>query len=518
MKKRTYNLGIISGLASVLATIVAPISGANAQDGKLEEVLVTARKRVESMQETPVAVTALSQEALRDASVRNLADLTRIVPGLNTRAGDKSAPFSIRGVGSRGNQNVARDPAVGVYLDGIFIPRTDSQLIEVMSIESVQVLRGPQGTLFGKNTAGGALLLTTQKPHEDFSGEVGVDIGNYNRQDFSGNVNLPVTDDLFLRITADSRKRDGYMDDEYTGIDYGNVNTWALAAQVRWLPSDNLTLDILAFTSEQDENAAPQTCELARVGTNLQAFTVPGDSRAYPEACLESAELNGDDKVSMDAKGVPWQMDSTVLGLTADWEVGEGNIRSITGYLAQDNIITARDQDASSVFTITNVSLLLDQYQWNDIEHKQKRSFLSQEFQYISAAFDDQLEYTIGLFYSKEDIDDSPQGFPMSEAGFMGIPGGDPLGTLVNVFPPSLVGFRTNSLSDFDNETLAAFAQGTWHFDESWSLTVGGRYGEEEKKVKQQNIVSATLSPGVVTREEFDSLGGTVHDLVQLNW
>lgn len=193
----------------------------------------------------------------------------------------------------------------------------------------------------------------------------------------------------------------------------------------------------------------------------------------------------------------------------ADWDVGEGNLKSITGYLGQDNIITARDQDAGSIFTITNVSLLLDQYKWNDLEDNQKRRFLSQELQYSSAAFE-KLDYTIGLFYSKEDINDSPQGFPNSQAGFLGLPDGD----LINVFPPAIVGFRTTSLSDFDNKTLAAFAQGIWHFDEKWSLTVGGRYGEEKKTVKQQNIVSLTPSPGLVNREEFDSLLGTIHDLV----
>ena len=477
--------------------------------GMLEEVVVTARKRQESLQETPVAVTAMSSEDLRAANIRDLGDLTRVVPGLATRNGDKYAAFSIRGVGSRGTKTVSTDPAVGVYVDGIFIPRSDSQLLEVISAESVQVLRGPQGTLFGKNTAGGALLVTSSKPRDEFAGEFATDIGNLDRFNISGNLNVPLTQNLFARFTVDSRERDGYMEDVGSGLDYGNDNKIAWATQLRWLVNDDMTADLLAFYSRQDENAAPQTCRIARLGTVLQALVAPGDSRLYPEACADSTALEKDGKVEMDRTGVPWEMESTMLGLTVDREFNGFSLRSITGYLAQQDIANFRDQDASTLFGITNLQLVIEQMQLNGLDADEEREFLSQEIQLTGIAFDDRLNYTVGAFYSDEDIDNNPSGNMLSDAGFLG----QVVGDNISVLPPQVAGFRVSALTDYDNETWAVFAQTTWHFDDSWSLTAGGRYGEEDKEAVQRNYLTTESSPGLVSRSQFDALRGTVHEL-----
>jgi iron complex outermembrane recepter protein len=434
-----------------------------AQSGVLEEVIVIARKREESLQETPVAVTAVGQDALREANIRDLGDLTRVVPGLDTRSGDKYAAFSIRGVGSRGGKSVATDPAVGVYVDGIFIPRSDSQLVDVVAMQNIQVLRGPQGTLFGKNTAGGALLLTTVKPEQEFGGELSTDIGNLNRFNVAGNINVPVSDSLALRFTVDSRSRDGYMDDFNTGIDYGNEDKIAYAGQARWFATDTLTADFLLFHSEQSENAAPQTCRLADNpgGTPLQTFTAPGDPRLLPEVCQQSWELADSKQVVMDPAGVKWEMESTMAGMTLEWELGRGTLKSISGYLSQENISNWRDQDATSLFSITNLELVLDQMDANNIDSDEEREFFTQELQFSSSAFDDRLDYTTGVFYSREEIVNNPLGNILSPAGFLGIPIGDS----VSVLPPSIAGFRTSSLADYENTTWAAFVQGTWHFN-----------------------------------------------------
>jgi outer membrane receptor protein involved in Fe transport len=483
----------------------------SAQNGFLEEVVVIARKREESLQETPVAVTALGEDALREANIRDLRDLTRVVPGLSTRDGDKFAAFSIRGVGSRGGKSVATDPAVGVYVDGIFIPRSDSQLVDVVAMENVQVLRGPQGTLFGKNTAGGALLLTTVKPGDDFAGEVAVDYGNLERGNISGALDVPVTDSFALRLTADYRSRDGYMEDVVTGIDFGNEDKLAFALQGRWSATDTLNADFLLFHSKQDENSSPQTCQVADGPvTPLQTFTAPGDSRRLLEACEDSDQLHKRDKVEMDTDGMVWEMESTMAGMTLDWEVGGGNFRSITGWLRQEDIRNWRDQDAVSVFSINNLSLVLDQFEANNIENGEEREFLSQEFQFTSSAFDGDLDYTVGLFASRENIDNNPFGNMLSPAGFLGIPVGDS----VLVLPPAVAGFRLSSVADYDNSTWAAFAQGTWHINEQWNLTLGARYGQESKEVEQRNYITAESSPGQLSRAEFDALVGTVHEVV----
>ncbi|MEH6571219.1 MAG: TonB-dependent receptor, partial [Halioglobus sp.] len=400
---------------------------------------------------------------------------------------------------------------VGVYVDGIFIPRSDSQLVDVISMQSIQVLRGPQGTLFGKNTAGGALLLTSVKPHEELGGELSTDIGNLGRANLNGNLNVPVGDSLALRFTVDSRKRDGYMDDVNTGIDFGDEDKIAFAAQARWFATENLTADFLLFHSEQKENSAPQTCQVADgPASPLQGFTAPGDPRLLLEACADSDALSDDNKVEMDARGMVWEMESTMAGMTLDWQLGDYNLKSITGWLQQDNIHNWRDQDATSVFSINNLDLVLEQFAANGLDDGEEREFFSQELQLNATAFDDNLDYTVGLFGAVESIENNPTGNLLSPAGFLGIP----LGESVSVLPPSIAGFRTSSLTDYDNKTWAVFAQGTWHFNDQWNLTLGGRYGVEDKEVKQRNFITAEVSPGAISREEFDDLQGTIHKVI----
>ena len=496
-------------VAATVAYAVAPIP-VYAQESVLEEVVVIARKREESLQETPVAVTAMSENALKEANIRDLGDLTRVVPGFDTRSGDKFAAFSIRGVGSRGGKGVATDPAVGVYVDGIFIPRSDSQLVDVVSMSSIQVLRGPQGTLFGKNTAGGALLLTTVKPYEEFGGEIATDIGNLDRFNLNGNLNVPVTDALALRFTIDSRQRDGYMVDANTGIDFGNEDKLAFAAQARWFATDSLTADLILFHSKQEENAAPQSCQIADgPSTPLQTFTAPGDPRLLLEACADSDILSDRNKVEMDARGMVWEMESTMAGLTLEWDLGDASFKSITGWLQQDNIDNWRDQDATSVFSITNLYLVKEQFFANGLDADEEREFFSQEFQFNATAFDDQLDYTLGLFGSVESIENNPSGNLLAPGGFLGIPVGD----AVSVLNPAVAGFRQSSLTDFDNSTWAVFAQGTWHFNDQWSLTLGGRYGVEDKEIDQRNYISQEQSPGLISREEFDELADAIHEV-----
>ncbi|WP_372758535.1 TonB-dependent receptor plug domain-containing protein, partial [Litorivivens sp.] len=156
----------------------------------IEEVVVTARKREENIQETPLAVTALSGEDLRDAGIDNVQDLSKSVPSLQINKGQGNQIY-IRGIGER-TGFVRVDPTVGVYLDGLFLPRADGQLLDTVDVDSLQVLRGPQGTLFGKNTTGGALVLTLAKPHEEFEGYVEAGLGSYDTRKLRAGVNLPV--------------------------------------------------------------------------------------------------------------------------------------------------------------------------------------------------------------------------------------------------------------------------------------------------------------------------------------
>ena len=180
----------------------------------LEEVFVTARKRVESLQETPVAVTAMGAEALREAGIASITDLQGSVPSLQFgESGSKTPAIFIRGVGQREATSVL-DPGVGVYLNGIYIARQDGQLLDTVDTESIQVLRGPQGTLFGKNNTGGAILVNTIAPDtQEVSGSALVNVGNFGRKDLKLSGNVPLADGrAAMRVALNSRRLDGYFD------------------------------------------------------------------------------------------------------------------------------------------------------------------------------------------------------------------------------------------------------------------------------------------------------------------
>jgi iron complex outermembrane receptor protein len=228
-----------SVLAAAIAAAFFPAAPqpVYAQENILEEVIVTARRREESLQETPVAVTALNATALREAGVRNLADLNQIAPNIEVQAGNGNAGMAniyIRGIGQR-NTGPNLDSGVGIYIDDVYISRADGALLDINDVQSVQVLRGPQGTLFGKNTTGGALVFTSNRPTEEFEGSVEMRVGNYDRFDTSLVLNVPFSDSFMSRLSVTTTERDGYIDNHFDGDEYIDEDRINAIGQLRWL-------------------------------------------------------------------------------------------------------------------------------------------------------------------------------------------------------------------------------------------------------------------------------------------
>ncbi len=508
-RKSAARLLIAAGAVGAL-TPFTPAPMALAQGAVLEEVVVTARRREESLQETPVAVTAFNEDDMRAAQINTVGDLTAHVPGLTRREGRKEADLAIRGVGTRVVGSRV-DPGVGVYVDNIFIPRSDSQLVDAINLESVQVLRGPQGTLFGKNTAGGALLLTTKKPGDEFEGFAYGNFGDLDRANVRLGASGPLTDTISVGVVLDSANEDGYREDAESGRDYGNTDRQSVLGQFRYF-GDTLTADLMLFYGEREENIAPVNCILGSSAGALQGFTAPGDARAFPDVCAASEALMDDEEVLMDRQAQPWEMTNQMAGLTLEWELDAFTFKSITGYLYQDDIIQGGDVDATPIFSISNRVESNRQLEGSGIEAGgEERTFISQEFQLVGDAFDEFVGYTVGVFASKEEIDESPSGTTIGRGGYTGRPLDD--GT-VNVFPPTVVGFRGLEISEFDNESWAIFGQAILHLSDYWQLTLGARYTEEKKEAKQLNYSTATPSPGDISREDFDALETALQDVV----
>ena len=292
--------------ATAGSTVLSPV--VFAQQGMLEEVIVTARKRAESLQETPVAVTALSAEALRDAGVRNLADLNQIAPNIEVSSANGTAPLAniyIRGIGQR-NTGPNIDSGVGIYIDEVYVGRPDGALLDIYDMQSVQVLRGPQGTLFGKNTTGGALVFTSNRPAEEFEASLGTRVGNYDRLDGSFMVNVPLTDQVWTRLSGSTINRDGYIKNVYDNKKYMDEDRQNLIWQTRYAATDTLTLDLNLNWAETKQTMRPQKCVPVPgyIGWQAELFNTlaitPSTGKVLDDFCQEAADVGDANTVISD--------------------------------------------------------------------------------------------------------------------------------------------------------------------------------------------------------------------------
>ena len=246
-----------SWLVGILLTFLTPqVSASN-----LEEIVVTARKKAESLQDSPISITALSGDRLEDMGLTRVTRLQDVTPNLvfqNTPTfsgvGNNAAVY-IRGIGQR-DFIPTIDPGVGIYIDEIYLGRSAGAVFDMLDIEQVEVLRGPQGTLFGRNTIGGAISFTTKKPDDTLAGKVDVKIGSDGRQNLRGMINVPLSETLFLRASAGTLEQDGYVHRPFDGKDLGNQDSVMARVALRWQASDTFTAD-LSFDYYDDYTNGP---------------------------------------------------------------------------------------------------------------------------------------------------------------------------------------------------------------------------------------------------------------------
>nr|WP_321360533.1 TonB-dependent receptor [uncultured Hyphomonas sp.] len=264
-------------------------------DMRLKEVTVTARRREENLQEVPVAVTALSNEDILTNDLRTATDLQHIVPSLNVTAslGRSSESFTLRGQRQTGEfAGAGAGASVVAYFAEV--PSNGNGPGNFFDLANVQVLKGPQGTLFGRNTTGGAILFEPQTPTNQFEGYVSTTIGEYNRRDVEGVVNVPIVKDKVLfRIGAQSQKRDGFTRDVNTGADYDNRDNWTARASLTLKPADFLENTSILQIGEYDENGA---------GIVLLDINPASPFAPYMTPLLAAQQANGIRQVGLSAK------------------------------------------------------------------------------------------------------------------------------------------------------------------------------------------------------------------------
>lgn len=485
-------------VASIGALLIADGAHAQVEQGasnkrsyQLEEVVVTARRREESLQDSPVAVTAMTGEGMREKGITNIGDLTKSVPSLQI-ASPQSTQVYIRGVGERtGFTRV--DPTVGIYLDGLYIPQTDGALLDVLQISSVQVLRGPQGTLFGKNTTGGAIVMTLEKPSQEYSANLTGGLGNYNLRELSGSINGGLSEHLTASFGFSSVKTDGYTKD-ISGYETGNEDTITGVLQTRWDYSEFLTIDSMLYYGKSDETVLGANCKV----NNVEALTInglyiqwPGDtspsepSPATPSAWIENCEANSEEVLGDlttnlgENAAIALRQTNMLFGTTVDWAFSENHhAKVVLGW--QDGLeegpLQTNDSDGGP-------QLLLASYNIDD----SNRNSYSVELQFNGSFFDSRLSYSSGLFYMAQTSNEQfgslfglagLDGQTLAQLGTMTQPTAPPGSTpFVGIFSGPL------SISDFslENNTLAVYGQASADLSNYLQLTLGIRYTKEDR-------------------------------------
>ncbi len=254
--KRTLT-GIPLAVAIALNGGLLLPAAASAQTAALEEIVVTAERRETALQNTPLSLSALSADAMERKGVENISDVALFTPNLSiqgSRGGSNNSPtFAIRGISGGGGATSER--GVALYIDDVYVPRTNGSVFKVFDLDRVEVLRGPQGTLFGRNSEGGAIRMVTKQPTQTFDAYVRANLGNFSHQDFVGMVNLPVSDEFAVRLQAGHLKEDGYVR-RGTQLMGGETDTVA-RIQALYTPSSDFKISLGALYSDSKSNGTP---------------------------------------------------------------------------------------------------------------------------------------------------------------------------------------------------------------------------------------------------------------------
>ena len=447
---------------SLPAEPVSPPSSSGATDegkalqavARVEEITVTARRREEFLEDTPIAVTALSTAALQNSNVTRIDEIQQLVPNLTILSGGSNqvAQIVIRGVGSSG-VGVSFDPGVGLYIDGVYLPRAQGSIFDVVDIQSVEVLRGPQGTLFGKNTVGGAVSVTTVKPANETRALFSLRPGNLGQIRTRMSLDVPIVKDVLLsRVSFASRNRDGYVYNRNFDEYWAEENGLAFIGALRFLPTDDLTIDVSgSWFKDQIHNGSGQCVFIQTAGLG---------NPEYYDRCRSTRPFEITTDVNQNASTSSWGAWGTIAYDIGDVGPLTGlTAKSITSWRRQKSP-TRTDADGTD-FQIIQLSnyggaSLID-------GRAGTAEQVQQELQLAASAWDEKINLVAGgfLFWEKADRRNA-------------------------VLVP-LVNQRNVNRVLQDNWNWAVFAQGTVAPVDWMSVTAGLRYTEDKKGGAQVN-------------------------------
>jgi iron complex outermembrane receptor protein len=456
---------LAAGRANAVETAASNASPAENNVGGLEQLVVTARKREELNQTVPVAITALSAENLRANSVQTLEDLRFHAASLQI----SPSPFgaSVPGISIRGQRQleglITLDPAVGIYFADVVMVRPHGTNAAMFDLQAVQVLKGPQGTLFGRNTTGGAVLIDPAKPSfKRFDGYVGTTLGNYNTTNLTGMVNAPVSDTVAIRLAAQTNKHDGYTTNLFNGGKKDDANDQSLRASITVKPTANLvSTTVYQYFHTKTDASGWRLAGVNQTGS-ISSPLAGGSPDVVAALNTTLAKLGG----------LPWH--SVINDQLKGEEVTTNHLSNTTSLKLNDvtfkNIIGWHNVDSFSAFDYDGSAIKLKDTSptgpitlFNSQNKLNVRQF-SEEFQILGDALDDRLDWITGVYYFREKGDDRQES--------------------------DLFGRRINDGTG-NNVSKSVFAQGNYRFESlnKLSLTAGVRKTWDERSIEQRQKI-----------------------------
>jgi iron complex outermembrane recepter protein len=476
-------------IAAPFLLSTAALSAGTAFAQALEEVVVTAERRETALQDTPISIVALSSETLDRKGVEELSDIALLTPNLAINGsrgfGNNQPTFSIRGISGGGGATSER--GVALYIDGIYVPRTSGSVFKVFDIERIEVLRGPQGTLFGRNSTGGAIRIVTKQPGKEFESYMRATLGNFERRDVSGMVNIPVNDRFSLRAQAAYLHEDGYV--RRGSQNLGGSEDKLARLQAAFEVTDNVKITVGGLYNSSESDGSPNVFETFDMAPNI----IQGNFADWLSDSLQAAgqprlATVDDPRIVRDGFTDP---DFCLMDdFDPDWDVACEQRNDNDYYQADANIVWTLSDALSLTSTtgyasldhkgLTDWPLLGMETRPDDVESE----VFYQEFQLNAGLFGGKVDYVTGVNYFSEDSGSATVTVNRRSTSIYNAAGG--LASPNPSVPPNAdAGLFRSADTDTGqkSDSLGWFNSLTWHATDAFNVTVGARLAHDKKEI-----------------------------------
>lgn len=474
--------------SATLLAFMSLIGSANAQEnadeGAETEIIVTATLRSENLQDVPIAVSAFNDAALNRQGVTDLKSLDRVSSSFKVETGPTesgSTTMRVRGVGTTGN-NAGLESSVGIFVDGVYLSRPGIALGELLDIDQIEVLRGPQGTLFGRNTSAGALQIKTKKPSlNGFEGFANATYGNYDLLNLQAGVSGPISETVGFRLSGAWRDRDGYVRNASGGESYDR-NRYIVRGQLLFEPNSDISLRVIADYSRSDEKCCDAVIirESSYVNGPYAANGLPANGGVPYSGVSALNSLRSSNDAEFRDQISQW-------GISAElkWDLGESELTSITGYRRSKAVPTTEPDFVNlKVFSLSDRGSTATAKTGRD--NTEIKTF-TQELR-LAGSLGDKFDFLIGGYYADELIRETKSATlgadfqPYMSAVFSSV--GVPVpNSLFNVFTGGVSAQGAYAINDFsqDGRNWSLFTNNTFHITERLHFNFGLRYSDDHK-------------------------------------